>query len=49
MSPFSIRPFVEVLREALCTLQSDPGPRTRAKLELMQQIRDCIAQRESHS
>ena len=41
------RPFVEVLREALQTLQTDPGPRTPEKLKLMEQIRCRIADDES--
>lgn len=42
----SPRPILEVLREALRTLQSDPGPMTPNKEELMSYLRERI---DAHS
>lgn len=39
---FSYRPMIEVLREALHTLQSDPGPLTPEKAELLTYLRERI-------
>ena len=38
----SYRSMLEVLREALRTLQSDPGPMTPDKAELMSYLRERI-------
>ena len=44
---FKYRPFLEVLREALRTLQTEPGPKTPEKTNLMLYIRQRIAEQES--
>lgn len=36
------RPMLEVLREALRTLQTEPGPMTPNKAELMRYLRERI-------
>ena len=38
----SYRPILEVLRDALRTLQSDPGPMTPNKAELLSYLRERI-------
>jgi len=40
------RPLLEVFREALRTLQNEPGPMIPAKAELMEYLRARIAQHE---
>ena len=40
------RPLLEVFREALKTLQNEPGPMIPAKAELMEYLRNRIAQHE---
>ena len=43
---YRYRPLLEVFREALSTLQNDPGPMIPAKAELMEYLRQRIAQHE---
>ena len=40
------RPLLEVFREALRTLQNEPGPMIPAKVELMEYLRERIAEHE---
>lgn len=40
------RPLLEVFREALKTLQNEPGPMIPAKLELMAYLRARISEHE---
>lgn len=40
---FNYRPLFEVLREALRTLQNEPGPMTPEKSELIRYLRERIA------
>jgi hypothetical protein len=40
---FPLRPLLEVLREALRTLEREPGPMTSEKSELMRYLRERIA------
>ena len=40
------RPLLDVFREALRTLQNEPGPMIPAKAELMEYLRARIAQHE---
>jgi hypothetical protein len=44
---YQYRPLVEVFREALRTLQNEPGPMIPAKAELMEYLNERIAQHES--
>ena len=39
---FSYRPMLDVLREALSTLQNDPGPLTPEKAELLSYLHERI-------
>lgn len=43
---YQYRPLVEVFREALSTLQNEPGPMIPAKAELMEYLHARIAQHE---
>jgi len=43
---YQYRPLLEVFREALSTLQNEPGPMIPAKAELMEYLRNRIAQHE---
>lgn len=43
---YQYRPLLEVFREALKTLQTEPGPMIPAKAELMQYLRNRIAEHE---
>lgn len=43
---YHYRPLLEVFREALRTLQNEPGPMIPAKAELMEYLRERIAQHE---
>jgi len=43
---YRYRPLLEVFREALSTLQNEPGPMIPAKAELMEYLRQRIAQHE---
>ena len=43
---YQYRPLLEVFREALKTLQNEPGPMIPAKAELMEYLRERIAQHE---
>jgi hypothetical protein len=43
---YQYRPILEVFREALRTLESEPGPMIPAKAELMEYLRQRIAQHE---
>lgn len=47
MNSFPPRPIIEVLREALQTLDTDPKPLTPKKRELLRQIRYLIAECEA--
>jgi hypothetical protein len=44
---YHYRPLLEVFREALKTLQNEPGPMIPAKVELMEYLRARIAEHES--
>jgi hypothetical protein len=43
---YHYRPLVEVFREALRTLQNEPGPMIPAKAELMEYLRNRITEHE---
>ena len=43
---YNYRPLLEVFREALKTLQNEPGPMIPAKVELMEYLRNRIAEHE---
>lgn len=43
---YQYRPLLEVFREALKTLQNEPGPMIPAKVELMEYLRQRISQHE---
>jgi hypothetical protein len=43
---YQYRPLLEVFREALRTLQNEPGPMIPAKAELIEYLRERIAQHE---
>jgi len=44
---YQYRPLLEVFREALHTLQNEPGPMIPAKVELIDYLRARIAEHES--
>ena len=46
---FQLRPLLHVYREALRTLQSEPGPMTSNKLDLMTYLRQRITEHESRA
>ena len=43
---YHYRPLLEVFRDALKTLQNEPGPMIPAKAELMEYLRNRIAEHE---
>lgn len=43
---YQYRPLLDVFREALRTLQNEPGPMIPAKAELMEYLRSRIAEHE---